>query len=340
MPLFFAFLISATLHAATMLGPWLDFSGWRDAAAETESRLDARLAPPLVPAAEPPSAPLPPPRRVAARSAPRPANPPTASSPASDADSSASAVTADGAAEPAAAEAITASPAPTFFDPARVLAAQGRVRYLVSRGEGGFVVGQAVHTWQREGTHYQLESVTETTGLAAVFKPARIVQQSRGEVTATGLQPQFVHQEDKKGVSEASLDWAARRVAVNGRSEVLPEGTQDMLSMYYQLAWPLAAGEQALEPVELPILTRKAIEIYRFEPLGREVLNYQQRELTTWRYRVRNGSDTIELWFAPELAGLPVLIRFIDRKGELFEQRAEAIELTTVLPSHPVQSTP
>lgn len=224
--------------------------------------------------------------------------------------------------------AATVPPAPTFSDPASVLAARGRVRYLISRGAGGFVVGQAVHTWQREGTHYRLESVTETTGIAAVFKPARIVQQSRGEVMAAGLQPQFVHQEDKKGVNEASLDWTTHRVDSAGRSEPLPEGTQDMLSMYYQLAWSLAMATNAPQFVELPILTRKAIEIYRFERVGHEPLNYRQRALATWHYRTRNGTDTIELWFAPELRGLPVLIRFIDHNGELFEQRAEAIELS------------
>ncbi|PKO83251.1 MAG: hypothetical protein CVU17_09580, partial [Betaproteobacteria bacterium HGW-Betaproteobacteria-11] len=226
----------------------------------------------------------------------------------------------------AAMPAAAVPPAPTFFDPASVLAAHGRVRYLISRGAGGFVVGQAIHTWQREDADYRLESVTETTGIAAVFKPARIVQQSRGEVTAAGLRPQWVHQEDKKGVSEASLDWATHHVEGGGRSESLPAGTQDMLSMYYQLAWSLSADAPPL--VELPILTRKAIETYRFEFVGREALNYQQHVLSTWHYRTRNGTDAIELWFAPELRGLPVLIRFIDRNGELFEQRAEAIELS------------
>lgn len=321
MLLLIAFLASATLHAVVMIGPDWALPDWSRDGAET--RLDARLAPPPVPVPVPAKPKAPP------RAAPRLAAAPVTTDAAGGSAAAAREPLGEEVAVAAAMPAATVPPAPTFFDPASVLAAHGRVRYLISRGAGGFVVGQAIHTWQRDDADYRLESVTETTGIAAVFKPARIVQQSRGEVTAAGLRPQWVHQEDKKGVSEASLDWATHRVAGSGRSEPLPAGTQDMLSMYYQLAWSLSTTLAADAPplVELPILTRKAIETYRFERVGREALNYQQRALSTWHYRTRNGTDAIELWFAPELRGLPVLIRFIDRNGELFEQRAEAIEL-------------
>ncbi|MDO8346461.1 MAG: DUF3108 domain-containing protein [Rugosibacter sp.] len=333
MPLLIAFVTSAAIHAAALLGPGWALPDWsRD---EATSALEAQLVMPR-PASHPVTAeavappehkPLPHPPRHLPRAA---AAPPVEAAP-EDATPLAGASTASTAPP------VAVSPAPTF-DPAAVLAAQGRVRYIITRGEGGFVVGQSVHTWQRSGSAYMLESVTETTGIAALFKPARIVQQSRGEITAAGLQPHAVHQEDKKGTRDAVLDWTTRQITAADLSAALPEGTQDMLSMNYQLAWQLAALPPGSAPpavIALPIITRRAIETYRFEFVDAADMAYNQRSFHTLRYRTKNGADIIELWFAPELRGLPLQIRFIDRKGEIFDQRADSIDLHNEHPENP-----
>jgi hypothetical protein len=211
------------------------------------------------------------------------------------------------------------APAP----PTTALAGRGQVRYAITRGEGGFVVGQAIHTWEHDGFRYRLRSVTETTGLAALFKPARVVQSSEGELAGEGLQPREFRHERVGGVDTASFDWPGRAVAFAGRREAIVGGTQDMLSMYYQLVL-LAPTQGALD---MPIATGRKLENYRFEVLGEETLALPAGQRRALRVRTRSGGDTIELWLhAGEGAasrGLPLKIRFIDRKGEIFDQIAD-----------------
>jgi hypothetical protein len=66
-----------------------------------------------------------------------------------------------------------------------------------------------------------LQSVTETTGLAALFKPARVLQLSRGEVTAEGLRPVEFRHERVGGLDTAAFDWGRRVVAYAGREEAI-----------------------------------------------------------------------------------------------------------------------
>ncbi|MFA5124067.1 DUF3108 domain-containing protein, partial [Zavarzinia sp.] len=66
---------------------------------------------------------------------------------------------------------------------------------------------------------------------------------------------------------------------------------------------------------------------YRVEVLGEEVLLLPTGERRASRLRIRSGNDTIELWIAPDMRALPLKIRFTDRKGEIFDQVAQDIEM-------------
>ncbi|MBK9019448.1 MAG: DUF3108 domain-containing protein [Sulfuritalea sp.] len=139
-------------------------------------------------------------------------------------------------------------------------------------------------------------------------------QSSHGEVTDDGLRPGEFRHERAGGIDTASFDWLGRTVSYAGPPPVRRRGTQDMLSMYYQLV--------LLSPVsgtlEMPIATGRKLENYRFEVLGEEVLALKSGERRTLHVRTRSGDDTIELWLriGPGAAarGLPLKIRFIDRK--------------------------
>lgn len=304
------------IHAAALIGPGWSLPGVNEA--DPPPAIDAVLARPAARAEPSP----------VAKPVPRPRlKPAAAASPAA----APSAVPAP----PQPAEPIpVANPAPLAVPPAPTIAAapvpartalpgKGRVRYAITRGEGGFVVGQAVHSWEHDGFRYQLQSVTETTGLAALFKPARVLQASQGEITAEGLRPREFRHERVGGLDSASFDWMRRIVAYAGREDGVVPGTQDMLSMYYQLVL-LAPSGGALE---MPIATGRKLENYRFEILGEEALALPAGERRALRLRTRSGNDTIELWIAADMRGLPLKIRFIDRKGEIFDQLADEIDI-------------
>ena len=320
MPLLFAFVASLGLHAAALLGP-----GWglplsqepeppttidaviarpvpRSEAAPAKAPQKATPAKPRIVAESPtatPEAPsVPPPERAAATT------PPPEPSPA-----------------PVAAPAVVEAAAPVPVKTA--LPGRGSARFKVTRGEGGFIIGQAIYTWEHDGFRYRLKNLIETTGLAALFKPVQSLASSEGEVTPDGLRPSQFRQERVGGVDTASFDWLGRFVSYAGRRDPIVNGTQDLLSMYYQLM--LLAPTQGV--VEMPIATGRKLETYRFEVLGEVALATASGERRTMHVRAQGGGDTIEIWLpAGEGAitrGMPLKIRFIDRKGEVFDQIAD-----------------
>jgi hypothetical protein len=320
MPLLFAFVASLGIHAAALLGP-----GWGlPLSPEPEppaTKIDAVIARPATrteaaPATATQKAPLAKPRVAAASPVvapevePAPASEPTVAAP----------PTAPPEAGPVPAPAVEAA-APTPAQTA--LPGRGRARFLVTRGEGGFVIGQATYTWEHDGFRYRLKNLIETTGLAAVFRPVQSLASSEGEVTEDGLRPTQFRQERVGGTDVASFDWLGRFVSYAGRRDPIVNGTQDLLSMYFQLV--LMAPTQGA--VDMPIATGRKLETYRFEVLGETMLPLPGGERRSIHVRARGGGDTIEVWMAAgeggRARGMPLKIRFIDRKGELFDQTTD-----------------
>lgn len=323
MPFILALAASALIHAAALLGPGWDLPGVN--AADPAPTIDAVLVKPAVRAEAAPVA-RPAPKPPADKLRPQPVVAVAAAVAATPAPVVAAAAP---VAAPAETPPVAVLPAPTLVvpvapTPVRVaLPAKGRVRYVITRGEGGLVVGQSVHTWEHDGLAYKLQSVTETTGLAAIFKPARVVQTSQGEVTAEGLKPHEFRHERVGGLDTANFDWSRRMVAYAGREDSVVAGAQDMLSMYYQVVLMTPASGV----LEIPIATGRKLENYRFEILGEEVVTLPAGERPAMRVRIRSGNDTIELWLGvgkgADMRGLPLKIRFTDRKGEIFDQLAD-----------------
>lgn len=331
MPLIFALVASALLHVGVVVAP-----GWvlpEAMDADLPPTIDAVLAKAPVRAE---AAPVP-------KAAPKPPVskplPPAVVQPvlAVEAPSEPLAVAAVPVAKPALvlpSEPPLAVPSAPAIEPVALLPAKtslpgkGRMRYVITRGEGGFVIGESVHSWDHDGFTYRLKSMTETTGIAAVFKPARIFQSSHGEVTAAGLRPREFRHERAAGIDTASFDWLRRVVTYAGREDGLVEGTQDMLSMYYQLVL-LAPRSGA---VEIPIATGRKLVNYRFEVLGEETLIFPGGGRQTVHIRTRSGRDSIEMWLpigeGEPSRGMPLKIRILDRKGEIYDQIADDLPLT------------
>lgn len=337
MPLVLALLASTLLHVAAVISP-----GWvlpDELDSDVPLTINAVLAKPptspeTVPAAKPapkPSVrkPAPPAAAQAVVAAATPSKlPPVDVAPPAVEE-------APRVEEPPAVEAppLAVPPAPVLEPPAPLpantaLPGRGRMRYVITRGERGFVIGQAVHSWDHDGFTYRLKSMTETIGLAAVFKPAQVFQSSQGEITDAGLRPREFRHERASGIDTASFDWVRRVVTYRGREDRLSDGTQDFLSMYYQLVL-LAPRSGA---IEMPIATGRKLASYRFEVLGEETLSFPLGERRTVHVMTRSGNDIIDIWLSvgegEQPRSMPVKIRITDRKGEIYDQIADDLLAT------------
>lgn len=345
MPIAFAFVISVALH-----GMVVALDGWTlpedDAPpAPMQAVLVSTSTAPAVsaaPAAAPAAAarraprvrpaPLPPEAAALAEPAvvPVPAEPlPAEPLPVADA-------AAASAPEQAPEAAPVAEPMPAAAPPAPAvvvrLAPRGSVRYAIHWGERNFAVGALEHRWTREGERYRLTSEARTTGIAAVFKPLRDAQESEGRIDAGGLHPLRFRHEQVKRTLTAEFDREQGVVRNGARADPLGEWAataQDLLSMYYQLVMRVAAtpeGEALPAAIDLPIASGRKLAVYRFEPVARETLATPLGEVATLHLRAKNREDQIDLWVAPERFELPLRVRLVDRKGEVFEQMIEQFE--------------
>lgn len=321
-----ALCLSLLLHATVVSSP-----GWRLPLfnePEPGGSLEAHFAPQPAPVPQPAPA-------VVKRTEPQPTvrspRPPRPEAeqyaPPVPAATAASAEPASIPAPPAPVPAAVAAPAPVELPWPR----QGRIRFAVVRGEGeqGMEIGQSTHTWQHDGASYVLKSVTETTGLVALFRAVRIVQSSEGTLTAEGLMPQVFNVErNGKPAEQARFDWDGKKVVLQSRKgdvrEVpLAAGAQDILSQIYQIGLAGAAAR-----LELMIATGKNYGRYAYEAVADERIATRFGELRTWHMKTPalQGEQAMELWLASDLRNLPVRIRFIDRKGEVFDQHAVELE--------------
>lgn len=295
---------------------------------DPESRIEARLAPPpaplpaavaVAPAPLPVAAPpkLPPSRRSVL--APAPVVVPTSPLPV--------ATRAEPAAVPAPgvppASAVPAKAAASVLLPRRV-----RIRFAVVRGQDGFVVGQSEHNLTLDGNGgYTLRAVTETTGLVAMFRSARVVHTSEGDLLADGLRPKSFKTARGGAVGDsASFDWATGRVMMSPgpRDSPVEPGMQDMLSMFYQLGLlPVTENGTALT-----VATGKKIERYVFALAGEEKIGTPLGDRVAQRFKTiaTSGGDTTEVWIGVD-RHLPLRIRHIDRKGEIFDQIVEELDM-------------
>lgn len=333
MPLVLALLASSLLHVAVVIAP-----GWalpEPFEAELPPTIDAVLVKAPVPAEAVP-APKPAPRPPVRTARPPPAAPivvaaetpsdvpvavlaaPVAGEPSLAVPSAPTAM--DGVAETAASmTSESAAPVPANIS----LPGRGRIRYVITLGDRGFIVGHAVHSWDHDGFSYRLKSLTETTGLVSLFKPAQVLQSSQGEVTDEGLKPRTFRHERAGRSDTADFDWGRRIVNNSGREDILGDGTQDMLSMYYQLV--LLAPRSGV--IHMPIATGRKLANYRFDVLGEETLGFPAGERRLVHVAVRSGNDNIEMWLpvgeGGQSRGMPLKMRITDRKGDIYNQVAD-----------------
>lgn len=235
---------------------------------------------------------------------------------------------------------VVASAAPTVFQtpeapPLPSFPRKGRINYLLTMGPEQTPVGRTTQTWEFDGTQYTLGSQSESTGLIEMFRPHRYYYLSKGTVSDQGLRPErFVASVKRGSRSEESLavfNWKEGQVQLGRMPQQntvpLPAGSQDLISLMYQLALvPPATGRMTL-----PFTRGRQLETTSFDVLPAEIIETplgRLRAVPVIQTR-ETGRESLAVWLATEYRNLPIRIRFYNRDGELSgEQLVNAIQVS------------
>jgi hypothetical protein len=323
-----ALAVSLCAHLLFLFPP--HWNGWRSQKPLPEmARLDVILKkappapPPSVPSVPPPPAPPVPPRADPAPD-PAPVPPPlvpvsrveTPPIPEDEAEASESEEARDGGA---------------VQNEGMALPPSGTMRYTVYRGDQGFEVGRAEALWQIGDGRYRLGLRTETSGLAALLHPVEAYAESVGSFGADGLRPDHYILTPGDGESAESVEfyWEIEQIRVGRREpEPIHPGSQDILSLQYQLAYMLSPLDDAIgprAPLEFWVANDKRYRLMQFTLLGREILELPAGQFLTLHLQSISGGKTIDVWLAEDYRMLPVKTRFTDKDGDIYEQAVQEI---------------
>ncbi len=228
---------------------------------------------------------------------------------------------------PTFAETPPASQPSTPVQPAAkpLLPSAGTIRFVIYYGTRGFQVGRAEHHWEFTADgRYRLSGMTETVGIAALFKPLLFENESSGRLVAGGLRPDSyrTRKNGRDANENADFSWPAGEVRLSrsGNIEPVTPGTQDILSLNYQLAY-LKRPENG---VTVGVVNGKKYDRFALDALGEEDLDIPAGHFRTLHLRA-TGDTVTEIWIALDRDRLPVKIRYTDKKGDIFEQVATEI---------------
>lgn len=176
--------------------------------------------------------------------------------------------------------------------------------------------------WAVEGDRYQADMEVRA------FLIGSRRQRSEGHWSAQGLAPDTFTDHARKQ-RQLHFDWPQQRRAVDGVAspDGLPQGTQDRLSLFFQLAHGLATARDPLmagQTWQVPVASPGHIDTWEFRLMERETLDLPAGPVVAWRLQRVPQSDSalgVELWLAPDWQFLPVRIRLTQTNGDSVDQR-------------------
>ncbi len=161
-----------------------------------------------------------------------------------------------------------------------------QLTFSVYKGTGGLITGEIHQQFDVRGGRYDVRSVQQTAGLTSLRNNDRIIQDSRGKIGETGLQPEIFEQqtitrEDTQDLLVTFDRSAGKLHYSNGDATDLPADAQDTLSFLYQLA-KLPLG---VEFFPLPISDAVQLHQYQIEIGTKEDIDTPMGKLRTLRLR-------------------------------------------------------
>jgi Protein of unknown function (DUF3108) len=204
-------------------------------------------------------------------------------------------------------------------------------------GTQGFMIGDATYRFEHSGNQYRISSVGELRGLAALLYPGQGRVESRGSITADGLQPyEFSFERSNRPQREVAVfDWEAGIVTLQDmKTAALEIPTFDWLAIMWQYYFSPPTGRE----VSFSVATTRRVARYTITREDDERIEWGQGEIDTvrWHRKSEDGRSDGYVWLAPSLHFIPVKIRYIGPRGT-FEALLESIRVDEKLgPAHPM----
>ncbi len=208
----------------------------------------------------------------------------------------------------------------------------GEQRFRVYYGDMNrdLVIAEIEYRLHHEGDAYRLSTRGKAVGMVAMFYSGVLIQSSVGRIGPDGLLPeQYTERRGKRPERVIRFDHARRKMTGLGEpAEVdLPRGTQDRLSVFYQVGLMARSNPALLERgrrFKLPLASMKEIDLASFTGGGPETVKTVRGSVNALRLTGRHEADpedpTIDVWLAPDLAMLPARIRVEEHDGKVIDQ--------------------
>jgi hypothetical protein len=191
-----------------------------------------------------------------------------------------------------------------------------------------FADGRATYQWDRDGDNYVITGEAEAEGFFTLFLEGHATQESRGKITANGLQPErFSESLPKQETEGIEFDWTNRKITFEhgGVKEVNPlmEDTVDWLSMIFQLAHRPPKGD-----FDLRVYTQKHLYVFHLKMLGEEEIEIPIGKVRAVHLRHFDAqkNETVDVWLGIDQHFVPVKMRYpVARNRFMVEQTASRL---------------
>ena len=181
-----------------------------------------------------------------------------------------------------------------------------------------------------QGDRYELRTDVRAEGLISLVYSGTLSQVSVGVLGPNGLEPAR-YAEIRSKSSERVVDFdrkLGQLMSLDGSPPVpMPVGTQDRLSVFYQLGLMMRRNPMALtagQVIDMPVASMRAVQRERFVVVGEEMLMAPGGPIRTLHLQrpVPAGSrdPRIDLWLGYDFEMMPVRLRLEESTDRVLDQ--------------------